>query len=371
MLRFMDIPAYRNVDKGPKDTAENKRRILAVDDETDIRIILSRRLKRDGYDCVVAANGLEALKEARKEKLDLVLLDINMPHMSGTETLARIKEIDQDLPVVMVSSVDSLDTVRQTLREGAYDYLVKPIDFEEFDIAVRRALIHGELLRENREYQRNLEKMVSQRTRALTEALEETRRTYQLTILALGAALETRDIETQTHSLRVAHYARIIALELGIEDEETLTDIERGAYLHDIGKIGVPDNILRKPASLTEEEWQIMRTHTEIGKGLIKRIEFLRGAAPVVHSHHERYDGTGYPEGLKGDKIPIGAKIFAVADALDAMTSERPYGEVLSFEDAKENIIKESGKQFDPKVVEAFSRVRKERFFGDIEMLTR
>ena len=225
------------------------------------------------------------------------------------------------------------------------------------------------MLRENREYQKNLEAKVEDRTKQLSRALYEIKRTYQLTILALGAALETRDYETQNHSLRVAHFSRIIALELGIEDEKQLTDIERGAYLHDIGKIGVPDHILRKPTSLSDGEWHIMRNHPDIGQRLIHKIGFLQGAAPIVHCHHERFDGSGYPEGLKGTEIPIGAKIFAVADAFDAMTSKRPYGEVLSYEQARESIVKESEKQFDPVVVKAFVRIEKHELTKDIQEL--
>lgn len=346
-----------------------KKKILVVDDETDIRIILTRKLERLGYSCVDAPDGLAALERIHENHPDLILLDINMPKMGGTEVLSRVRKIDQDLPVVMVSSMDSLDIVRGTLREGAYDYLVKPLDFEEFDITVRRALEHGRLLRENREYQKNLEVKVEERTTQLSRALHEIERTYHLTILALGAALETRDHETQNHSLRVAHYSRIIALELGIQDEKQLTDIERGAYLHDIGKIGVPDQILRKPTSLNEGEWDIMRNHPDIGRHLIHKIGFLHGAAPIVHCHHERYDGSGYPQGLRGKEIPIGAKIFAVADAFDAMTSKRPYGQILPYEKALRRIVEESEKQFDAAVVKAFTKIQKFELMKDIQEL--
>ena len=340
--------------------------ILVVDDEADIRIVLSRKLKRLGYECRSAKDGVDALAEVESHRFDLILLDINMPRLSGPEVLSRVRQIDDTTPIVMVSSVDSFDSVRNTLREGACDYLVKPIDFDEFDITVARAIEHGRLLRENREYQKDLEVKVEQRTKELSVALEEIRRTYHRTILALGAALETRDTETQTHSLRVAHYSRVLAVALGVGDETELTDIERGAYLHDIGKIGVPDRILRKPGSLTDEEWVIMKRHPEIGSRLIQRIEFLRGAAPIVRCHHERYDGSGYPQGLHGETIPRGAKIFAIADALDAMTSERPYGTVVTFEVARRRIVSDSGTHFDPRIVEVYSTMPKSTFVDDI-----
>ena len=228
---------------------------------------------------------------------------------------------------------------------------MKPLNFDELELAIRRAVQHGHLSRQIKQYQSDLEKQVLERTRELAEALEQINKTYDATILALGSALETRDIETQNHSIRVAHFSYSLAAAMGFTDQQMLTEIQRGAYLHDIGKIGVPDAILRKPSSLTEDEWVIMRKHPVIGKGIIEGIGFLEGTIPIVYCHHERFDGGGYPEGVSGEDIPIGARIFAVADALDAMLTNRPYRPAISVACAKKEILAHSGSQFDPKVV--------------------
>jgi response regulator RpfG family c-di-GMP phosphodiesterase len=329
-------------------------KILIVDDEVAILKILHQKLETLGYDCSTESDGLRAVHRTKGERYNLILLDIKMPYVSGTELLRGLKLIDPDMSVVMISGIDSIELVRRTLREGAYDYLVKPLNLEELELTVRRALEHSCLLRERREYNRSLEKKVDERTKELAEALEETKRTYDATILALGSALETRDIETQAHSLRVAYYSLLLAEELGIEGEDLLTDIERGAYLHDIGKIGVPDEILRKRNPLSDEEWVVMKRHPGIGKRLIEGISFLRGTVPIVYCHHERFDGLGYPQGLKEDDVPVGARIFAIADTLDAMISDRPYRDALPLSKARELIFGQAGKQFDPWVVEGF-----------------
>lgn len=212
---------------------------------------------------------------------------------------------------------------------------------------------HGYLSRQIKQNQIHLEQQVSERTRELAAALEQVNKTYDATILALGSALETRDIETQSHSVRVARYSCLLASRLGLNEVERLTNIQRGAYLHDIGKIGVPDAILRKPMSLNDDEWEIMKRHPQIGKDVIEGIEFLRGSTPIVYCHHERYDGKGYPRGLAGDEIPIEARIFAVADAVDAMTSDRPYRKAMSIGKAKQEIQRLTGAQFDPQVAKA------------------
>jgi response regulator RpfG family c-di-GMP phosphodiesterase len=338
----------------------NRERILVVDDEAAVLNILSERLESIGYDCNTETDGLRALHRIKGTNYDLVLLDINMPYLCGTEILKGLKRVDLNTPVVMISGLDSIDIVRKTLREGAYDYLVKPLDFDDLELTVKRALEHGRLLHRNMKYQRNLEEKIEERTKELSDALEEIKKTYDATILALGSALETRDIETQAHGIRVAQYSRLIADKLGIKDRDHLMDIERGAYLHDIGKIGVPDEILRKPFSLTDDEWVIMKRHPELGKRMIEGIDFLRGAVPIVYCHHECYNGLGYPQGLRRNDIPIEARIFSVADALDAMISERVYRTALPFKQTKLIIIEESGKQFDPDVIEAFIKIPEE-----------
>ena len=332
-------------------------RILIVDDDKAILNLLSRKLGLLGYLCDTEPDGLKAIHRVKAERYDAVILDVNMPYIKGTEMLYFLRRTAPDIPVVMISGMDSTDIVRKTLREGAYDYLVKPLCLDELEVSVKRALEHGYLSRQIKQHQIQLERLVNERTKELADALEMVNKTYDATILALGSALETRDIETQSHSVRVAHYSCLIATNLGLNEVERLTDIQRGAYLHDIGKIGVPDAILRKPMSLDDEEWAIMKRHPQIGKDVIEGIDFLSGSTSLVYCHHERYDGSGYPRGLARDEIPIEARIFAVADALDAMTSDRPYRYAMTVGAVKEEIQRLAGAQFDPEVVSAFAGI--------------
>lgn len=335
----------------------NGKRILIVDDEHAILDLISKRLTMLGYQCETETDGLRAIHRVKGTQYDIVILDVNMPYMTGTEMLLYLRKIDPDIPVLMISGMDSIDLVRKTLREGAYDYLVKPLSFDELELSLKRALEHSYMSRQIKQYQRNLEQQVNERTKELAEALERIKETYDATILALGSALETRDIETQAHGLRVAHFSYHLARKIGIADQDQLTTIERGAYLHDIGKIGVPDAILRKPGALTDEEWDIMRQHPTIGKEIIEGIDFLKDTIPIVYCHHEHFNGAGYPEGIVGEDIPLEARIFAVADAMDAITSERPYKAALPMSVAKERIQADSGKQFDPRIVDALFEI--------------
>ena len=338
----------------------DERLILLVDDDQTLLRLLARRLGMVGYRCDTESDGFKAIHRVKSTRYDLIILDINMPHLNGTEMLLYLQRLDRDIPVVMISGMDSIDIVRKTLREGAYDYLAKPFDLDELELTLTRALQHGHQARQIKQYQRNLEKQVTERTRDLAVALEQIRKTYDATILALGSALEIRDIETEIHALRVAHFSHLLATALGITDEDVLTNIQRGAYLHDIGKIGVPDAILLKPGLLTDDEWTIMRKHPEIGREIIEGIEFLEGIIPLVYCHHERHDGKGYPRGLSGNAIPVGARIFSVADALDAMTSDRPYRKAMSVSEAKQEILVHSGSQFDPVIVEGLMNIENE-----------
>jgi putative nucleotidyltransferase with HDIG domain len=221
---------------------------------------------------------------------------------------------------------------------------------------VRRALEHRRLVLENRNYQRNLERLVEERTSQLQGAIEQLERSYDDTLAALGGALDLKDAETEGHCKRVTAFTIAIAKTMNV-DPEMLPQIARAAFLHDIGKMAIPDHILRKPGPLTPEERDIMRTHCEIGYNMVTRIPFLREAAEIVLSHQEFYDGTGYPRGLRGEEIPLGARIFAVADALDAMISDRAYRKALPISHAREEIQRCSGTQFDPKVVEVFIKM--------------
>jgi HD-GYP domain-containing protein (c-di-GMP phosphodiesterase class II) len=233
---------------------------------------------------------------------------------------------------------------------------MKPVNVDELLIAADRALERRQLLLDRREYHAMLESRVEQATHHLAAAYRELESTYRTTLEALGSALDTRDVGTEAHSRRVHGYALATAREYGI-DEAELRDLAHGVLLHDIGKIGIPDAILLKPGPLTPDEWDIMRTHPEIGRRLIEKIPFLLGALPIVYAHHEKWDASGYPRGIGGDDIPVGARIFSVVDAFDAMTFDRPYSKAIPFDLAKAELKRCAGAHFDPSVVEAFLRV--------------
>jgi putative nucleotidyltransferase with HDIG domain len=239
------------------------------------------------------------------------------------------------------------------IRNGAYDYLLKPFEREQLLATVRRALENRRLKLENRTYQTNLESLVDARTQQLNNAMRNLERSYDITLEALGDALDLKDAETEGHSKRVTAFTIAMAKHMGLSDKE-IRIIARGAFLHDIGKMAIPDAILRKPGALTPDEITIMREHSYRGYQILKKIPFLTEASEIVYAHQERFDGTGYPRGLKGDEIPLGARIFSIADTMDAMTSDRPYRPAQPMSAAREEIKRWSGRQFDPKVVETF-----------------
>lgn len=330
--------------------------ILIVDDEESIREVLASLLEASGYRCVTAANGTEALKLLDTSRFDLVLSDILMPLMDGLALLEKVHEREPDLPVVMVTAMHDISTAIGALRTGAYDYILKPFEKDQLYFSVRRAMEHRRLVVENRNYQNGLEYLVQERTAQLSEALRDLERSYDYTLEAFAGALDLKDAETEGHCQRVTSYTVLIARNMGVE-ANALRHIARGAFLHDIGKMGIPDGILRKPGPLTDEERTVMRRHTEIGYAALRNIPFLRQAAEIVLTHQEHYDGRGYPRGLRAEEIPLGARIFAVADAFDAMISERPYRHAISVEEAREEIRRHAGTQFDPRVVEVFLSV--------------
>ena len=333
-------------------------RILIVDDEAEITEILADLLSED-YDCSRAGSAEEALGRLREEQFQLVISDITMPGMSGLDMIPHVKEHSPDTVVVMISGMQTVESAIGALRLGAFDYLMKPFDLRQVEAVVKRALEHHDLVVAKQRYENHLEELVEQRTAELDRALNSLEGAYRSTLKALTAALETRDSETHGHSERVVSYSLRLGREYGLNSEE-MKSLEFGSLLHDIGKIGVPDSILRKPAKLTEEEWVRMREHPLHGQQILRGIEFLQGAARVVAQHHEKWDGTGYPLGLRTEEIDICARIFAVADAFDAITSDRVYRRGKPYEAAAQELDDWAGRQFDPKVVEAFHRVPKE-----------
>ena len=340
------------------DVSLTRPRILVVDDEPEIRSILCEVLGAQ-HECVAVSSAEAALDQLRGEPFQLIISDITMSGMSGLEMLPQVAAQSPNAVVIMISGLQTIESAIEALRLGAFDYVMKPFDLRQVEAAVRRALEHYELRHAKRRYETQLAELVSQRTAELDQALNSLEEAYRSTLKALTAALETRDAETHGHSERVVTFSLRLGREYGLTKEQ-LVALEFGSLLHDIGKIGVPDSILRKPAELSEAEWKSMRQHPLHGQQILRGIEFLEGAARVVAQHHEKWDGSGYPLGLAGEEIALNARIFAVADAFDAITSDRVYRRGKSYDEARAELERWAGRQFDPLVVEAFGRVPKE-----------
>ncbi len=330
--------------------AEN---ILVVDDEEAIREVVSTMLEAKGYRCTAVSNGRAAQDQVKKATPDLVLSDMIMPEMDGIKLLEWMRRYDPEVPVIMVTAIHEISTALESIRRGAYDYILKPFEKDQLLHGVGRALQHRRLVIENRSYQRNLEQLVDERTAQLSGALAQLEQSYDDTLEALGSALDLKDAETEGHCQRVTAFTISIAKAMPVPNPY-LPVLARAAFLHDIGKMAIPDSILRKPGPLDNDEKQVMRRHCEIGYNMLIRIPFLRDAAEIVLAHQEFYDGSGYPRGLTGEQIPLGARIFTVADSLDAMISDRPYRRALPMSHAREEIRRCASTQFDPAVVEVF-----------------
>ena len=335
---------------------DSKPRILIVDDEPGIVRLLAEILREDGYSCLGCHSSLEALHVLATQRFDVALSDVHMPGIDGMELLRQVREEHPELPMVMVTGEGDIRVGVQAMKEGAYDYLLKPLNCGAVLMSVKQVLKRRRMEEELVNYRLLLEKMVDQRTSQLRKALGQIGQNFEETLQVLATALELRDNGTAGHSRRVMAYAVQIAKAMGCSQEE-IHSLAVGALLHDIGKISIPDAILMKTRSLTREEREVMRTHVIVGYNLLNCIGFLAEAAELVLTHHEHFDGTGYPQGLAGAQIPLAARIFAVAETLDVMTSDRPYHEATSFAAAREEIILQSGKQFDPVVVDAFSSI--------------
>ncbi len=327
---------------------------MVVDDEATVCDLIAALLQRCGYLTTAAESGEDALSRLQQDPdYDLVLTDLMMPGMGGLAFLDQISADYPSIPTVLCTSISDIQIATNAFRRGAIDYLQKPFEWAELESVVMRGVEHGRLRKQNAIYRQNLEAIASARTGRLRSTMQDLERSYDVTLEAMGDALDLRDEETEGHSKRVTAYTIALAREMSIETDE-LRVIARGAFLHDIGKIATPDSILLKPGRLDEGEMAIMRQHCERGYEMVKKIPFLREAAEIVYAHQERFDGKGYPRGLRGDQIPLGARIFAISDSLDAMTSDRPYRKGTTFAAASEEIRRGSGGQFDPQIVQVF-----------------
>jgi response regulator RpfG family c-di-GMP phosphodiesterase len=320
-----------------KNLVSSGARVLVVDDEPLIGEAASRILQQYGYSVMVAYNAQEALQILAQRRVDICLSDLHMPGMGGKAFFKHLHQQHPEIPVVVMTGDDSVEVMRDILDCGVSDYLVKPWRSHELPIVIERNLRRHQLWME--EQKRYLCKL----NEAYSDMLE-----------ALLSALEIREKEIEGHCERVTSFTMILAEAMGVPHQQ-YPDLERGALLHDVGKIGIPDKILFKPGPLNAAEWEIMRQHPVIGYRMCTKVRSLQKAAEeIVLCHHEQWDGSGYPQGLRGEEIPLGARIFALADALDAMTSDRPYRAALSLEEASAELERCAGKQFDPQVVKAF-----------------
>ncbi len=333
-----------------------KARVLVVDDEPSVRKMLTTLLSQAGVPCSAAANAREALTMLEKTSFQAVISDLRMGATSGLELLQEVRAHFPNLAFIMATGVDDVRVGVQAMKLGADDYLLKPFDIDVVLASLQRALERKQLEREVENYRRHLEEMVSQRTQELQAAMTELEHSHSATLEALGSAIDLRDGPTAGHSRRVLLYSVKIAEAIGgMEDQ--LKTLGMGAWLHDIGKLAIPDGILLKPGALNEQEREIMQRHVALGYDLVKGIPFLADAAEIILAHHERHDGSGYPRGLRGKDIPMFARIFAVADSFDAMTSDRPYRSALPVQTARSVIDAGGGKLFDPEIVDVFFAV--------------
>jgi response regulator RpfG family c-di-GMP phosphodiesterase len=328
-------------------------RILVVDDDASVRDVIQVLLREEGYQCLAVEGAEAALEAAGLAEYPLVICDVRMPGRDGFWLLERLHEVQPESAVIMLTAFGDTEAAVQCLRNGAADYLLKPPRVTELVRAIERALGRRRLELARHRYRRSLENRVQEKTAELSRAVESLQATYSQTLWTLVAALDAREHETGDHSQRVVRYTLAVARRLGLPEAQ-LPDLGRGALLHDIGKIGVPDSILLKAGPLSTTEWGVMRKHPQIGFNILRTVDFLTGPAEMVLAHQERFDGSGYPRGLAGDKLPLSARIFAPADTYDAMTSDRPYRGRLSPEAARAEIERCAGTQFDPQCAAAF-----------------
>lgn len=330
--------------------------ILIVDDEPMICKLMTIKLTASGFTCKSCTSGEDAIELLAEEPFDAVISDLNMPGVSGFDMLAATRRLRPRAAFMMATGVSDVAVGVAAMKQGAADFLLKPFQMDAVVVALQRALAIKRMEGELENYRKHLEEMVAQRTQQLEAALRQIESTYDETLQALAGTLDLRDNETAGHSRRVTLYSLEMAKIMHYSSVE-LEQLERAGHLHDIGKIGIPDAILLKAGMLTPDETAIMQSHVRIGYDLMSRIAFLAPASRIVLTHHERFDGTGYPQGLFGEQIPLGARIFAVADTLDAILSDRPYRKGRPFSVARAVIAAGSGTQFDPKVIAAFLSV--------------
>jgi putative two-component system response regulator len=342
---------------------KDKQVILIVDDQPQNVDLLEAYLVPQGYEVVKAANGQEALEKLSSNQIDLILLDVMMPGMDGFEVTRRVRRDNRLLPIILVTALREMEDRVKGIEAGCDDFLSKPVDKIELLARVKSLLKVKDYNDLVSNYQKVLESEVAKRTEELKSAMERIKTASLDTIYRLSMASEYKDEDTGTHIKRMSRYCAAVARRMGL-DENTIETILYAAPMHDVGKIGIPDMILLKPAKLDPVEWEVMKLHTVIGAKILKGsdAEFIRMGETIALCHHEKWDGSGYPGGLKGMEIPVAARITAIADVFDALTSKRPYKEPFSEEKSLAIIMEGKGSHFDPDVVVAFFAIQAEIF---------
>jgi len=332
-------------------------RILIVDDETEVCTLLAKRLSREGYSCVTAYNGKEALHHFYKENFSLMIVDVKMPETDGVELLKKVKAMHPKMTVIMITAYPEIDMVVEVLRIGAYDFIIKPFNLDLVVFAVQKALDKKRLEEEIEAYDHHLKELVEERTAKLRQACLMLKKAHLDSVKALAEAIEAKDPYIRGHSDRVREKSLRIAKKLGFS-EKRLESLQFGALLHDIGKIGIKDEVLQKQGPLSPDEYQHVREHPLIGVKIAEGIDFFKDKISMIRHHHEHFDGQGYPDGLAGKDIPLEARVISVPDVFDAMSHPRPYRGAIPLENALAELEKEKGKQFDPQIVEIFIKER-------------
>jgi putative two-component system response regulator len=331
-------------------------RILIVDDEETIRLALRKFLRSRGYEVEVAGSGDQAMQILDKESFSLMLCDVRMPGMTGVQVVPEARKKDQDLAIIMLTAVNDAATATEVLASGATDYLMKPVELADLQQAVDRALLKRDEIIEERRLDMWIREEVALRTAELEREKESLRLMSVSIAETLINAMEAKDLYLRGHSQRVAELAGQLAEELGL-DPATCEDLKVAGRLHDVGKIGIREAILNKPDRLTPEEFDHVKRHVQIGLDILAPLFHIKQPLKYVEHHHERWDGAGYPLGLTGEAIPMGARILCAADTFDALTSKRAYREPLESQAALEHIRVDVGRQFDPRVYDALVRV--------------